>query len=72
MNRHIEKAIAVVGTQSELARLAGVSQTAVNKWLHGGRLSAESALAVERATSGKVTRHRLRPDIFGPRPQDAA
>jgi len=51
------------GSQSAFARLCGVSQTAVWKWLQSGkRLPAEYVLVVERETG--VSRHLLRPDIY--------
>ena len=50
------------GSQSELARICGVSQPAVWKWLQGGRVPAEYVLRIEAATG--VSRHDLRPDIY--------
>jgi DNA-binding transcriptional regulator YdaS (Cro superfamily) len=51
------------GGQSALARICGVGQPAVWKWLQSSkRLPAEHVLAVEAAT--KVSRHHLRPDIY--------
>ena len=63
----IEEAIAICGTQQALARKSGISQTGVS-WLlnHAERVSAETAIAIETATDGVVSRHRLRPDLFGP------
>lgn len=52
-----------IGSQSALARLCGVSQAAVWKWLDtGAPLPAEHVLTVEAATG--VSRHQLRPDIY--------
>ena len=49
--------------QSALARICGVTQPAVWKWLQSGkRLPAEYVLAVEAATG--VSRYLLRPDIY--------
>lgn len=51
------------GGQSALARMCGVSPTAVWKWLQSSkRLPAEYVLRVEAATG--VSRHALRPDIY--------
>ena len=53
----------LIGSQSALARLIGVSQQAVFKWLAKARpLPAEHVLAVEAATG--VSKHELRPDIY--------
>ena len=74
MNSHIHRAIRESGSQHRLAEACRVTQAAVSKWANGGRVSAENALAIQRATSGAVTVHDLRPDIFGPAPaeRDAA
>ena len=59
----LSDAVTRSGSQSAFARLCGVSQTAVWKWLQSGkRLPAEHVLTVERATG--VSKHLLRPDIY--------
>lgn len=61
----LKGSVEIVGSQSAFARLCGVSQTAVWKWLQSGkRLPAEHVLAVEAETG--VSRHLLRPDIYPP------
>ena len=51
------------GSQSALARIAGVSPTAVWKWVQSSkRVPAEFVLRIEAATG--VSRHFLRPDIY--------
>ncbi|WP_242415547.1 transcriptional regulator [Sphingomonas panni] len=51
------------GSQSAFARICGVSQTAVWKWLQSGkRLPAEHVLTVERETG--ISKHLLRPDLY--------
>lgn len=62
----LKSAIAKAGGQSALARACGVKQGHVWHWLNKSmRVPAEHALSVEAATGGTVTRHQLRPDIFG-------
>lgn len=61
----IDRAIEIVGGQSELSRCCGVKPQAVQQWKASGRVPATRVLVVERATGGKVTRHELRPDVFG-------
>ena len=66
------RTIDVLGSQSELARVCGVSPTAVWKWVQSSkRLPEPYVLAVEAATG--VPRHLLRPDIYpadlGPGPR---
>jgi DNA-binding transcriptional regulator YdaS (Cro superfamily) len=58
------KACHVVGGQSKLAQLVGVTPQAVHQWLARGRPPVERVLAIEAATSGKIPRHHLRPDIY--------
>jgi DNA-binding transcriptional regulator YdaS (Cro superfamily) len=59
----LKAAVTRSGSQSAFARLCGVSQTAVWKWLQSGkRLPAEHVLIVEQETG--VSRHLLRPDIY--------
>ncbi|WP_018250799.1 transcriptional regulator [Sphingomonas melonis] len=59
----LKASVEAIGSQSAYARLCGVSQTAVWKWLQSGkRLPAEHVITIE-AESG-VSRHLLRPDIY--------
>ncbi|RMB26232.1 YdaS antitoxin of YdaST toxin-antitoxin system [Sphingomonas sp. PP-F2F-G114-C0414] len=59
----LKTAVLKLGSQSAFARLCGVSQTAVWKWLQSAkRLPAEHVLKVERATG--ISKHLLRPDIY--------
>jgi DNA-binding transcriptional regulator YdaS (Cro superfamily) len=62
----IQRAIKAVGSQKKLADAIGLSQQGVSYLLHTApRIRAEVAIAIERATGGKITRKQLRPDIFG-------
>lgn len=64
----LEQAIFAAGSQAALASAIGVSQQAISYWIKKGhKVPAEMVLAVERAS--RVSRHELRPDIFGPAPQ---
>ena len=71
----IELAVQAAGGQSALARkLAemtghGFRQGHVWKWLNGSPVMAEACLPIEQLTG--VSRHHLRPDIFGPPPAEA-
>lgn len=67
---HIERAVALYGSQVKLAREVGCSQQYIS-WLlkDAEQISAEMAVAFERATGGVVSRASLRPDIFGPAPR---
>lgn len=66
----LRKAIETAGSQAELARRIGKKQAHVWNWLNRDKIvPAEAVLAIEHATDGVVTRHDLRPDIFGPAPE---
>jgi DNA-binding transcriptional regulator YdaS (Cro superfamily) len=59
----IERASEAVGGQSALAAKLDVSPQAVYQWAKGLRsVPVERCAAVERATSGIVTRRDLRPN----------
>ena len=59
----LQRAIAKVGSQSALARLLGVSQAAVSKWVRNSKhLPAQHVLPVEDVTG--ISRHDLRPDLY--------
>lgn len=59
----LKASVSSAGSQSALARICGVTQAAVWKWLDGGKhLPAEHVLTVERETG--VSRHLLRPDLY--------
>jgi DNA-binding transcriptional regulator YdaS (Cro superfamily) len=68
------QAVQLVGGQTEMARLLGVRQGQVWAWINRNRgpFPAERCADVERATGGSVTKHDLRPDIFGPSPEKRA
>lgn len=61
VNDGMLKAIKLAGSQRALARKMGVSQTAVNKMLHG-KVPAERAVQLEQVTG--VPRGTFRPDLF--------
>lgn len=56
------RALRLVGGPTRMAELCGVKRPSVYKWIR--QVPAERAIAIEKATGGKVTRHQLRPDIY--------
>ncbi|MFZ3485308.1 transcriptional regulator [Sphingomonas sp. 3-13AW] len=61
--------MAAIGSQAAMARLLGIAQPSVWKWLQAEKpLPAEHVLKVEEATG--ISRHDLRPDIY-PRDRSA-
>lgn len=55
------------GTQIRLSEFLGLSRAAVNRWKLNGRVPAEHVLEIEKFTG--ISRHILRPDVFGDHPQ---
>lgn len=66
----LQKAIDAVGSQAALASKIGKTQQTISHWLKTGRVPAEMVLPVETASG--VSRHELRPDIFGDAPTTVA
>lgn len=69
---HLQVAIGIVGSSSRLAKLCGVTRTAIWKALRTGRVSASTAVAIEVATGGRVRREHLLPEIFSQTLADVA
>lgn len=51
----------------EIAEALGIYPNAVFQWRHKG-IPAARVLQLEKLTKGKLTRHQMRPDVFGKRP----
>ncbi|KQS50949.1 transcriptional regulator [Sphingomonas sp. Leaf198] len=67
----LRRAVEAMGSQSAVARLLGVSQPSVWKWLSKAKaLPAEHVLAIEAATG--ISKHELRPDIYPAADSDKA
>lgn len=67
----LAEAVRQVGSQSAFGRLVGKSQASVFEALRDNRpLWPEAVLTVEEATG--ISRHRLRPDVYGPEPTEEA
>jgi DNA-binding transcriptional regulator YdaS (Cro superfamily) len=70
--------VRLVGSEAELARRISaelpegrtISPQAVSKWTR--RIPANRCLLLERLVEQQVTRHQMRPDVFGPEHQRAA
>lgn len=63
----IDKAIEHFGSQAAMGQAVGVTQGMVSFWKRGlNAVSWQQAIKIEEESGGVVTRHDLRPDIFGP------
>ena len=61
----LERAVAILGNQQKLADSVGVTVGAIWQLLNQlDSISAEMAVAVEKATGGAVSRSDLRPDLW--------
>lgn len=69
---HIERAVEIHGSQTRLAAAMGCSQQQISYLLNAKSITAEMAKSLDEVTDGKVSRHDLRPDIFGPAQAGAA
>jgi DNA-binding transcriptional regulator YdaS (Cro superfamily) len=52
------------GTSNDLARLLGVTASAISQWKCEERVPLKRALQIEALTGGQVTKEELRPDVF--------
>ena len=60
-------------SQAAFAKLIGIRQTAVSNYENEIRKpNFKMAITIERVTMGQITRYELRPDVFGPAPDDSA
>jgi DNA-binding transcriptional regulator YdaS (Cro superfamily) len=66
MEKLIEFFKANRGTQLRLAKRLGLQPSTVSQWKS---VPPEHALTVEDFTG--ISRHELRPDVFGPQPEQA-
>lgn len=55
INEAIKRAINIAGSQTELARKAGVNQSTVSKWLNGAEVGSRFIKAIVVATDGQVS-----------------
>lgn len=60
----IERACEIAGGQSALARKVGVTPQAVQKWVAKNEVPAKRALAIQKATDGKITTNQLCPAFY--------
>lgn len=59
----IKRAAHILGGQSELARLMGVTPGRVSQWATTDRVLADYCPRIERLTNGQVRCEDLRPDV---------
>lgn len=67
----LDRAIAIVGSQSIFASRLGIRCASISGWRKRRRIPVDRCLAIESMTAGAVTRYDLRPDVFGEAPAAA-
>lgn len=68
----IERAVRAKGSQARLAEAMGCSQQQISYLLNEAKsVTGDMAVSIDRATAGAVSKHELRPDLFGPAPTKA-
>lgn len=70
----LERAIELAGGQAALAARIKRQQGHIHYWLRRAKAGVppSAAIDIENALHGEITRHDLRPDIFGPAPTKEA
>lgn len=62
----LDRAVEAVGSQLALANALGIKSPSISGWYDRKKIPVERVIAIESATG--VSRHELRPDVFGPAP----
>lgn len=60
--RAFRQAVGIAGGMTAMAKVCGVTRQSLYNWQRRGRIPAEIAVKIERATG--ITRQTLRPDLF--------
>jgi DNA-binding transcriptional regulator YdaS (Cro superfamily) len=62
------KAVRLAGGPSALSRQLGITPQAISRWLARDTVPANWVLSIEELLDGEISRHDLRPDVFGYQP----
>ena len=63
LTRGVRAAIKQFKNKAALAEALGISRSAITQW---DRVPVTRVLQIEKLSGGEVTRHQMRPDIYGP------
>lgn len=75
MDKHtnpLDAAVEFFGTQQALAEKLGIKSPSISEWRSRGKVPVIRCVEIEMATNGAISRHALRPDVFGPMPRGKA
>ena len=62
------KAVSLAGGPSALSRQLGITPQAISRWRARDTVPANWVLSIEALLDGEISRHDLRPDVFGYEP----
>lgn len=62
-NKTIQRAIDIAGSQQKLAKLCGVSQPTVWRWLHDGGIADRYVVKIASVTGGVIKVADISPDL---------
>lgn len=65
MQKAIEKAINLAGSQSALAKVLGISAQALGQQIRKGGILPAHCIAIEKLYPGQISRYDLDPEHFG-------
>ena len=66
----VKAAVAAFKTQTALAAALGIERSAISQWKRVPVTPKHNRVfEIERLSNGAVSRHEMRPDIFGPAPK---
>jgi DNA-binding transcriptional regulator YdaS (Cro superfamily) len=61
----IAAAVEQIGSQAKLGEILGCSQTVIYRAIRDGRVSPRLAASLHQWSRGRISKHELRPDVFG-------
>jgi DNA-binding transcriptional regulator YdaS (Cro superfamily) len=66
----VKAAVAHFGSQTALAEALDIERSAISQWKKVPINDKHNrVLEIEKASGGAVSRHEMRPDVFGPAPK---
>jgi DNA-binding transcriptional regulator YdaS (Cro superfamily) len=65
----IDAALRYFKTRTALADALGIHRSAISQWTFVPVWPKNRVFEIEHLTKGKVSRHEMRPDLFGPAPK---
>lgn len=64
VRKAIREIAKIAGNQSRLAAKLGINRASVHGWLRKGRVPPLRVIPLEQISGGRVSRHRLCPELY--------